>query len=224
MKLHRIILLASVSSVAVSEAATILENTTTPLAGVPYRWEVGMDGTDSATFSRHVGAWSWEDESLFPNPGDPVVGWTHTSDWAVVTISDASRFTLRIERDASVPWPGAGEPDRLASVASMYPSFTVWSGADIDGTQVHTYNNRGNVAWAEDLTFLDFTDNSTLGFVEKSWDLPAGQYSIVLGSNSPATDNDRQGYKAILTTVPEPGAAMLLLCGLAGSCVRRRKA
>lgn len=182
-----------------------------------------MGGTDSATFSSHVGAWSWEDESLSPKPGDPVVGWTHTSDWAVITISEATRFTLRVERDASVPWPGAGQPNRLASVASMYPSFTLWSGADIDGTQLHTYINRANVPWAEDLSFLDFTDNSTLGFVEKSWDLPAGQYTIALGSNSPATDTDRQGYKATLTTVPEPGAAVLLLGGLAGCCVRRTR-
>ncbi len=224
MKSKGLISLAAVLPIVASQAATIIENPTPSAAGVPYRWTVEMDRSDSAIFSRHVGAWSWEDESLFPNPGDPVVGWTHTSDWVVVTLAEASRFTLRLDRDSGVPWPGAGQPDRLASIASMYPSFTLWGGADADGSQLHTYNNRGNVAWAEDLSFLDFIDNSTLGSVERTWDLPAGQYSIVIGSNSPATDTDRQGYRATFTTVPEPGAAVLLLGGLVASGVRRRRA
>lgn len=228
MKPNRSILFGAICSIlspAASQAATIVQNAPTPTTGIPYRWVVGMGVNDSASFSRHVGAWSWEDESLFPNPGDPVVGWTHTSDWVVITISEAARLTLLIERDGTVPWPGPGLPDRLASTASMFPSFTIWSGMDSDGSQLHKYDNRSNVPWAEDLSFLDFADNSMLGTVSKTWDLPAGQYTVAMGSNSPATDLDRQGYRTTLTTtaVPEPGSVGLLFCGLAVGCLRRRK-
>lgn len=212
----------SALSVAASPAATISQ--ATPLTtGVPNRWTVEMSDTDTATFSRHVGAWSWEDDSLSPNPGDLDVGWTHTSDWAVVTLTASTTLTVSIERDANVPWPSPGDPGRLASVSSMFPSFTLWSGADADGTQLHTYTNYGDVAWAEDITYVGHMNNSTLTSIEGSWSLPAGQYTLAIGSNSPATDPNRQGYRTTLTTVPEPGASVLLLSGLAALSARRRR-
>jgi hypothetical protein len=207
-------------------AGIVTENTTPPANGVPYRWVVNLGGTDSASAARHVGAWSWEDDSLFPNPGDLPVGWTHTSDWVALSLTQAATFTLRLERNGNVPLPSALDPNRLAPITSMFPSISIWSGWDEDGSQLHTYNNRGNVAWAEDLTFVDFIDNSTQTFVERTWTLPAGQYSIVLGSNAPATNPDRQGYLATFSTapIPEPGTLAfglgLALVGLTG---RKRK-
>lgn len=191
--------------------------------GIGYKYTVTMSGEDSAVFSSHVGAWSWEDQSLFnaANGEDPV-GWTHTSNWVAVNLTAPTVFKIRIERDATVPWPSVSLPDRLASVASMFPSFTIWKNWDNDlapqafadanngGTPVndwHTYNNDGAVAWAEDLVFTPSYDgalahynNSTLEVIERTYLLPAGQYSIVIGSNAPATDTDRQGYKATFTT------------------------
>jgi hypothetical protein len=223
MKYTSTSIVAAILTLASTHAATIIQNNPTPLAGVPYRWNVTLGQTDSGSFSRHVGAWSWEDDSLFPNPGDPVVGWTHTSDWAIVTLTSASRFTILMERDATVPWPGAGLPDRLAPVVSMFPSFTLFSGSDINGPQNHTYNNRGNVTWAEGITFLDFVDNSTEFSATRTWDLAAGTYTLALGSNSPATNPDRQGYRTILTTaIPEPSMSLLLLGSLALFTQRRR--
>jgi hypothetical protein len=120
----------------------------------------------------------------------------------------------------------------------MYPSFTIWSGWDNDlapqsfadlvngGTPTddwHTYNNDGAVAWAEDLTYVGHINNSTATFAESTFTLPAGQYSIVLGSNAPANDANRQGYRATFSTVPEPGTAILLLGGLAALNLHRRR-
>ena len=69
---------------------------------------------------------------------------------------------------------------------------------------------------------MDHVDNSTETFAQRTWSLPAGNYSIILGSNAPATDPVRQGYLATLTTIPEPTFAAL--AGLAAaSLIRRRR-
>jgi hypothetical protein len=165
--------------------------------GIGYTRTVITDGTSSGSFSNHVGAWSWEDNALFGNPGQGTqpVGWTHTSCWMALRVSRATIFTLTMERDASVPWPSPELPDRLADTSSMFPSFTLWNGWDNDGGDSHSYNNRGNVSWAEKLTYRDHYDNSTATSITRTYFLPAGDYTLALGSNAPATNLDRQGFK-----------------------------
>jgi hypothetical protein len=235
-------------SITTTAFAANVSQTDPQTGGIGYRWTVTMGETDFATMTRHVGAWSWEDNSLFGGPGQGTepVGWTHTSDWVALTLTDATTFTLRLESQAGVPWPGASPLEgRLASTASMFPSFTIWNGWDNDvmpqgiadtyatptspvGTvrdDHHTYDNDGPVVWAEDLgSVVGFVNNSTATFSEATYTLPAGQYSIVLGSNAPATDTDRQGYRATFTSVPEPSTAATLLAGLGTLALRRRRA
>jgi hypothetical protein len=159
---------------------------------------VGQPGGGERSFSDHVGAWSWEDNALFDaSAGDPPVGWTHTSRWVAIYIPVAMTLDLTIERDATVPWPSGSDPNRLADTSSMFPSFTLWRGWDNDGSDDHTYNNRGNVGWAEDLSYLDHLDNNTAAAVTRSWTLEPGFYTLVIGSNAPATNTNRQGFKAI---------------------------
>jgi hypothetical protein len=239
MTTKRILLTASLAALASAglRASTISESD--PIAGgITYRWTVGLGANDSASFQRHIGAWSWEDNSLF-GPGDDPVGWTHTSDWVALALDAPAFVTIRLERQANVPWPGPPPNEgRVASIASMFPSFTLWSGWDNDlapqafadlmngGTPTddwHTYNNDGPVAWAEDLTYLGHINNSTETFAERTWFLAAGDYSLVLGSNAPANDTNRQGYLATITSVPEPGSAMLMLAGLGVASLTRRR-
>jgi hypothetical protein len=191
--------------VASCSAATVIaqHGTARPTIGAPYGWLITMNGADTATDVRHVGAWSWEDNALFSD-GDPTVGWTHTSDWVKLSLFNTSSFTIRLQREANVAGASA---DSL----SMFPSFTIWSGWDEDGTQGHTYNNTNNAGpvWAEDLTYIDHFDNSTATFIERTYSLGTGNYTLALGSNAPATDPARQGYRFTMTTVPEPSAAIL---------------
>ena len=206
--------------------ADVVQGDPAPSAGIPYFWTVTLGANESGFGVSHVGAWSWEDDSLFdPGLGEPPVGWTHTSNWVALTLLSPATFTFRLERQAGVPWPSAGDPGRVASIDSMFPSFTIWANQDNDGDDFHTYNNRGNVDWAEDLSYLDHADNSTLEAIERSWNLPAGEYTIVLGSNATATDTNRQGYRATFTTapVPEPTTTALVLLSLGAVFLVRRK-
>ena len=184
--------------------------------GVGYAFTVVAGADETGSFKRHVGAWSWEDNALFGNPGQsPLpVGWTHTSDWVAVKLTEEVFFSLTLERDATVPWPSVQDPNRLADTTSMFPSLTLYRGWDHDGSDDHTYNNRGNVAWAEDIRYVDHVDNSTAETITRTWRLPAGDYSFALGSNASSNNALRQGYKAtystraatnILTTDPASG-------------------
>ncbi|MFZ4594756.1 MAG: immunoglobulin domain-containing protein, partial [Verrucomicrobiaceae bacterium] len=170
--------------------------------GVGYTRTTIVDAGDTGSFSAHVGAWSWEDNDLFDaNAGEPPVGWTHTSQWAALKLNQEVLFTITMERDANVPWPSLAEPNRLADTSSMFPSFTLFRGWDNDGSDHHTYNNRGRVVWAEDLSYVDHVDNSTSPTISRTYRLPAGLYSLVMGSNAPATNTLRQGFKLSYSAV-----------------------
>ena len=182
--------------------------------GIPYAWFVELTANEeSETPPDHVGAWSW-DEDGFPATAK---GWTHTSKWVKLELGEPVAFTLKLENLADVPWPSSSDPSRLAGT-NLYPSFTLYRGWDTDAglmldtngvsiDQDHTFNNRGNIEWAEDVTYLDHVDNSTAHVATRTWILPAGQYTINLGGNSPATIAEgRQGYRATFTTAHAPVA------------------
>lgn len=173
-----------------------------PAGGIGYAFTAIAGADETGSFSSHVGAWSWEDNALFGNPGQSTlpVGWTHTSNWLALKLTQDVFFSLTLERDANVPWPSTQEPNRLADTSSMFPSLTLYRGWDNDGTDLHTYNNRGNVSWAEDIRYHDHVDNSTSHRITRTWRLPAGDYSFALGSNAAATNSLRQGYKATFST------------------------
>lgn len=199
-------------------------------AGVPYRWDVELGTADLASLTRHVGAWSWEDESLF-TPGNPSVGWTHNADWITLTLTAPVLLTFRFEAKAGVPSPvPEGNPPAFYG-ENLFPGFTLWSGEDVDGDQSHSFSNKGNIAWAEDLTYIIHQGPPTTGpaesrhALEQSFPLDAGTYTFVLGGNSESTASEgRQGYQATFTTsVPEPGTATLLALGAVGLINRRRR-
>ncbi len=190
-----------------SGAADPVPNTYLPpdyigTGGVGYAFTVVAGADETGSFKSHVGAWSWEDNALFGNPGQGAqpVGWTHTSNWVAVKLTEEVFFSLTLERDATVPWPSVDNPNRLADTSSMFPSLTLYRGWDNDGSDDHTYNNRGNVSWADDIRYVDHVDNSTAETITRTWRLPAGDYSFALGSNAPADNIARQGYKATFST------------------------
>lgn len=180
--------------------------------GIPYAWGINLPiGSQVQTSPDHVGAWSW-DEDGFPSTAR---GWTHTSKWIKLELPQATLLTLTLSNLANVPWPTPSDTNRMAGT-NLYPSFTLYRGWDTDeGTkfdtngatidQEHTFNNRGNIEWAEDVIYLDHLENAASHLAERSWIVPAGQYTINLGGNSPATIAEgRQGYQAVLRAAAPP--------------------
>ncbi len=221
---------AAILSVPVTMEAATVTQTDPAAGGVPYRWTVLMSGTDFTSLERHVGAWSWEDESLF-TPGGPTVGWTHNADWIALSLDTAVLLTIRLERKGDVLWdvPTNTDPNKFAG-NNLFPGFTLWSGWDNDGGDSHDFNNVGNVEWAEDLSYIAHQAPPTTGpiedrhMIERTFELGPGQYTFVFGGNSESQASEgRQGYQATFTTtaVPEPGSALLIAAGAVLTAMRR---
>lgn len=166
-----------------------------PDGGVGYAWTVKMGPDDRADLAGLVGAWSW-DEDTFPAT---TKGWTHTSNWVALELRQRSKVTIRLSRKRNVPNPDGGVGGNI-----LFPAFTLYKNWDGDGGDVHTYNNRGNVDWAEDIAYLKHVENlNGATSVELVIELPAGEYSIALGGNSPSTNREpAQGYGATILTSP----------------------
>lgn len=216
------------AGVAPSHAATVTAGDSVA-GGIGYSWTVGMGGWDTTagstpTYAGNIGSLSWNDPI---NIGDPIgTGWTHTSNWTALTLTEAADLTITLAANGST------------SGRTLVPAFTIWSGHQQtdNGTAggYHVYNNAGNFDWSTvDPTILsnslNYVGNATAAgtdsSISKTFSLGPGQYSIVFGGNPPSgAAAGPVPYQATLTTVPVPAAVWLFgsgLIGLAG--LARRK-
>jgi hypothetical protein len=178
--------------------------------GITYRWTVKMNAKDNADVDGTVGAWSW-DEDAFPGTAR---GWTHTSNWVALDLTEDSRLTIKLGRKAGVPTTtNANNPDGVG-LLNLFPAFTIYKGWQETGTDSHNFNNRGNIAWAADVEYLTHFENNGGTVAELTLKLKAGKYSVVLGGNSPSTlAEGRQGYGATFTTKAYSDPAELSMMG-----------
>lgn len=179
--------------------------------GIGYHWTVKMNAKDSAKVDGTVGAWSW-DEDAFP---ETARGWTHTSNWVALDLTEDSRLTIKLGRKAGVPTTtNANNPDGVG-LLNLFPAFTIYKGWQETGGDSHNFNNRGNIAWAADVEYLTHVENTGEETVaELTVKLKAGKYSIVLGGNSPSTlAEGRQGYGATFSTKSYHDPASLTVNG-----------
>ncbi len=181
------------------QAATISFSDPVPNAGISYEWTVEMSNTDAVQMTRYVGAKSWNE------PLNPVglKGWTHTSNWVALNLTQLTQLTVKVDRTAGVKTPTGVAGD------SLYPAFSLFSGWQNSGIEDHQFNTLGNTSWADELSYLDHEGNdSAASSVLKKFVLPAGFYSIAIGSNPPNPSlTGLHGYTATLTTTPVPEPA-----------------
>lgn len=209
-------LAASLELAGTAVASTVTPSDPSP-GGISYEWSVEIAAEDDATLVRHVGARSWNEPANPPG----LKGWTHTSDWAAITLTEPALLTIEITRTADVPNGTAVAGDGLV------PAFTLFANHELAGDEDHVYNNAGNSDWADEIDYLDHEANEgVLASVTRVFALSPGAYSLAIGSNPPAdlVISGRHGYTVALRTaaVPEPGTALLVLAGAVGIAVRRR--
>jgi hypothetical protein len=211
-----------------------------PLAGgINYYWTVDLGANDTATMARSVGAWSWEDQTLF-QPGQTPVGWTHNSEWVALRLAVASFVTIRLENKADY---ATGSPSQPFALPDLIPGVTIYSGWDndpvpqdiadqystegpgIEAPSLHFFVNRGDTPWMEDTKYFTHLEPNGTHVVEMTVFMPAGEYTLALGGNaSSAGDPGKQGYQLTFTSgaaVPEPASAALFLAGCLGLAARR---
>lgn len=179
--------------------------------GIGYEFGVTMSGNDSAVYQGSVGAKSWN-EPL--NPPD-AKGWTHTSDWTALELTEAATLTVTVARQAGVPFT-LPNGTVVTEGDLLTPALSLYAGWETTGPETNTFNPTGNTSWAGGLTYLAHEANpSSLTSITRTFDLAAGKYSLVFGGNpaDPALTGFH-GYQATLSTVPVPAALWLFGSGI----------
>lgn len=197
-KLQTFLIAASLAFGA-ANASEVAESDPVPGDGISYRWTVSMEDRDHANLKGTVGAWSW-DEDGFPATAK---GWTHTSNWIAFELKRDARLTIELKRASGIPTgsgPSTANPDGNG-LFNLFPAFSIYRGWQDSGADSHNFNNRGDIAWANEVSYLTHVENNGGHRVTRTFKLRAGKYSIVMGGNSPSTDAEgRQGYEANLST------------------------
>jgi len=232
MKTTAYIVSLAVSLFAAAGAHAAITVADPTAGGISYQWLIQIGANESLSTpnhsNSHVGAWSWNDTDFVNMMGGGVnKGWTHTTSWAALQLTEAAIITIAMEGNSSVPWGGG-----VRASADLVPSFTVWKGWDssADFGNNHTYENDGLINWSSDLTQLvGRLDNSTQPTGQITLQLEAGNYTIAFGSNfgdpGDGAAPGNQGYRATFTTspIPEPSAAVLFGVASTLAVLRRRR-
>jgi len=216
--LSTLMALASVSQAAITYADPYS-------TGNGYTWlvELGANGSESTIgfdATTDVGIWSWRQSGSTPSRG-----WTHTSDWASLTLTESATLTIVMGRNASVADPSS--PGNYLPVDKLFPSFSIWTGTYTyeEFGNNHTYLNLDTITWAAGITALNgAVDNSTETTATLTVQLQPGTYTIALGGNGPTLSGSSQGYYASFSTspIPEPSSA-LLVASLGGLFLAHRR-
>ncbi|MGV8713143.1 MAG: hypothetical protein ACWA6R_11415, partial [Nitrosomonas sp.] len=68
--------------------------------GISYEWTVVLNGHDKAELVGHVGAKSWNEPPPAYEPPD--TGWTHTSNWVALELTEPAKLEIEVERQEGV--------------------------------------------------------------------------------------------------------------------------
>ena len=195
-------------------AAVITPTSGSPAGSDGYTWNVSLDssGNDTTSFSGTVGSWSWEDASLGLGNG---IGWRHQSDWIAINLPNAATVEIHMARNDE------------ALDAKLFPSFTLYNNLT-NTTSSHFFENSADLSWDTNLTHRGHLSNNSLGEVVTSYDLPAGNYTMVLGGNAVSEDTAvNVNYLANIATtpisIPEPTTSILALLAGLGFVTRRSR-
>lgn len=217
------VIAASLSLASFSQAAITYADPYSTGEGYTWLITMGSNGSESTAgfdVTADVGIWSWRQSGSTPSRG-----WTHTSDWAKLTLTESATLTVIMGRNSSVENPSS--PGSYLPVDKLFPSFSIWTGTytSEEFNSNHTYLNLDTITWATGITALNgAVDNSTETTATLTVQLQPGDYTIALGGNGPTLSGSQQGYYASFSTspIPEPSSA-LLGASLGGLFLARRR-
>ncbi len=156
--------------------------------GISYEWTVTMGKKDEVSFVNHVGAKSYNEPPPFYAP--PETGWTHTSNWVALELTEHTKLKIEVERQEGVPFTSG---TNIATARNkLVPALSVYKGWDDTSCEDHRYNTAGNTDWST-IEFIGNQPNAKgKSVVVYSVELDAGKYSIAVG-----------GSPTVLGTYPE---------------------
>jgi hypothetical protein len=179
------------------------------------------------------GAKSWNEPANEPqttdeNHCDPCEGWTHTSNWVALELTERANVTIRIDRQPGVPpSPGSTKASSTDSPTGdlansfardrLFPALSLFSGWDsTTASKLHQYNNEGNFTWGPNtepmITYIDNEPNTAhQASITFTKTLDAGKYSIAIGGNPPALPS-LAAYPANTCSLTEGSPAAQLRC------------
>ncbi len=147
--------------------------------GISYEWIVKMGGKDEVSFVNRVGAKSYNEPP--PDYEPPYTGWTHTSNWVALELTQRTKVKIKVERQEGVPM--ANSTPVTVARNKLIPALSVYSGWDNTSCEDHRYNTSGNVPW----TTVQYIGNqpNKHGKDEVGYQivLDAGKYSIAIGGS-----------------------------------------
>jgi hypothetical protein len=152
--------------------------------GISYEWTVKMGKKGKVQFVNRVGAKSWNEPPPAYEPPD--TGWTHTSNWVALELSERTNLRIEVERQEGVPYTSG--TSIVTARNMLVPAISVYSGWDSTSCEDHRYNTAGNVDWST-INFIGNEPNAKGKSVAVySVKLDAGQYSIAIGGSPKVLD------------------------------------
>jgi hypothetical protein len=159
--------------------------------GISYEWKVKMGKRDNATLINFVGAKSLSE--IPPFYVAPEVGWTHTSNWIALEVTEKTKLKVKVSRIEGVPFVVLDAENKLFSKGysrnKLVPGIAIYNGWDDTSCEDHRYNPSGNVAWSTLEWMGNNLNTAQKGTVEYEVKLMPGKYSIAVGGTPKAIDS-----------------------------------
>ncbi len=183
--------------------------------GISYEWSVNMSGDDHVGLVGHVGAKSWNEPPPAYEP--PYTGWTHTSNWIALELTEPTKLEIKVERQEGVAFQATN--GMVTARNMLVPALSIYRNWDSTSCEDHRYNNAGNIDWSTVQYIGNQKNRHAKSSISYEARLPAGQYTIAIGGSPkvletyPANDCDvadpvcyaytgRHGYEVYLRTSP----------------------
>jgi hypothetical protein len=148
--------------------------------GISYEWMVKMGGHDKVSFINRVGAKSYNEPlETSSTYAPPYTGWTHTSNWVALELTQRAKIKIKVERQEGVPM--ANSTPVTVARNKLVPALSIYSGWDNTSCEDHRYNPSGDIDWTTIKYIGNQPNKHGKDEVEYQIVLDAGNYSIAIG-------------------------------------------